>query len=110
MGPKKIINIKDNCQNQFWKEVCRAAIKAHNIINYNTIDKIGKALLWGNIQINNPTCHSWKKAGFTEVRDLFNVDGEVPSIEEVQLKLNKLSTEFCQHCQEFGEQLCKRTR
>ena len=43
MGLKEILNIKNKCHNPFWRDVCRAAIKLHNLLNYNYAEEIRKA-------------------------------------------------------------------
>ena len=87
MGPTEIINTKNKCHNPFWKDVCRAAIKLHNLLSYNDAEEIRKAPLWTNTSINIPTCHSWSKKCLVEVGDLFDTEGEVRSKEEIQTKI-----------------------
>ena len=87
MRPKEILNIKNRCHNPFWKDVCRAAIKLHNLLSYNDAEEIRKAPLWGNTRINIPTCHSWYKKGIVEEGDLFDTEGEVRTLEEIQEKI-----------------------
>ena len=71
VGPKEIILIMSRCHNNFWKDVCKAALRVHSCINISTPLEIIKAPLWGNTFINIPTQYKWFKYGVVEVGDLF---------------------------------------
>ena len=89
LGPKEIETIRTQCSNPFWQDVCRAAIKLHNNLEYTKIEEIRKAPLWGNILINCPTCHWLIKGGIREVGDLFDNNGEIFSRNDLQINLNR---------------------
>ena len=89
LGPNEIENIRINCSNPFWKDVCRAAIKLHNELEYTKVEEIRKAPLWGNILINIPINHWLIKGGYREVGDLFDENGELITLNDLQRKLNR---------------------
>ena len=88
LGPKEIEKIRINCHNPFWQDVCRAAIKLHAGLNYIKIEDIRKIPLWGNVLINIPTCHWLIRSGFREVGDLFEENGEIIRLQDLQIRTN----------------------
>ena len=77
LGPKEIMKIKNDCHNPFWRDVCKAAIRLHNLLVYETPGYIRKAPIWGNPLIKKDTCKALMKRGIREVGDLFNEDSNI---------------------------------